>query len=108
VQSTSFFDDIFTGAQVQMIGIRQYHLGLGIFNLGSGEGFHRSSRPDWHKSRCFDNPVGSMKNTSASVSVTTFTNAVESEIGVIQNARVKILREIEMVRIAPPTSEYIF
>jgi hypothetical protein len=52
--------------------------------------------------------VGSMKNTSASVSVTTFTNAVESEIGVIQNARVKILREIEMVRIAPPTSEYIF
>lgn len=89
-----------------MIGIRQYHLGLGIFNLGGGEGFYRRSRPDGHKSRCFDNPVGSVKNTSASVSVTAFTDAVESEIGVIQNARVKILRETEMVSIALPTSDY--
>jgi hypothetical protein len=34
-----------------------------------------------------------MKNTSTSVSVTTFTDAVESEIGVIQDLKCNILRE---------------
>jgi hypothetical protein len=44
-----------------------------------GCGAHR------HKSRRFDDAVRRMKYTRAGVSVTAFTQAVESEIGVIQS-----------------------
>jgi hypothetical protein len=50
-----------------------------------GESFDGCCRTYWHKPRCFDDAMRRMKNTCTGMSVTAFTDAVESEIGVIQS-----------------------
>jgi hypothetical protein len=67
-----------------MIGVRQHHLRAGIFEVSGGQRFDGGSRADRHKSRCFDDTMRRMKHTRTGMSMTTFTQAVKSEIGVIQ------------------------
>jgi hypothetical protein len=60
--------------------------------MRGSESFDGCCRTHWHKSGRFDDAMRRMKNTRTSMSVAAFTDAVESEVRLVQNSRFDFFR----------------
>ncbi len=54
VKPTLTFDDLLSGAKIEMVGVGQDELNIQIFQKLLGHGLHRARCSDRHKNRSFD------------------------------------------------------